>query len=50
MSVSGIGDATARRIIEHRPYTEAAYLIENHILSPELLAKLEKDLIDEEAA
>jgi DNA uptake protein ComE-like DNA-binding protein len=50
MSVSGIGDATARRIIEHRPYTEAAYVIENHILSPELLAKLEKDLIDEEAA
>lgn len=50
MSVSGIGDATARRIIEHRPYTEAAYVTENHILSPELLERLEKDLIDEEAA
>ena len=50
MSVSGIGDATARRIIEHRPYAQAAYVIENHILSPELLEKLEKDLIEEEAA
>ena len=50
MRVSGIGDATARLIIEHRPYTKAAYVIENHILSPELLEKLEKDLIDEEVA
>lgn len=50
MSVSGIGDATARRIIEHRPYTEAAYVTENHILSSELLERIEKDLIDEEAA
>jgi hypothetical protein len=40
----------ARRIIEHRPYTDAASVIENHILSLELLEKLEKDLIEEEAA
>jgi len=50
MRVSGIGDATARRIIEHRPYTKADFVTEHHILSPELLERLEKDLTDEEVA
>ena len=49
MSVRGIGEATARRIIDGRPYNSADDLLEAGILSAELLKKAEKDLIDEVA-
>ena len=47
MSVSGIGDATARRIIEGRPYTSAESVVGNGILSEDLMAKLEKTMMTE---
>ncbi|HWY67794.1 MAG TPA: YtxH domain-containing protein [Terriglobales bacterium] len=51
MSVSGIGDATARRIIESRPYNSADRLIEDGILSEVIMTTLKKTLlVDDEAA
>jgi hypothetical protein len=39
-SVSANGDATARSIIEHRPYSDATQVVEKTILSQEVLDKL----------
>ena len=51
MSVSGIGDATARRIIEARPYSSADQVVGDGILSEEIMTALKKTLlVDEEAA
>ena len=47
MSVSGIGDATARRIIEGRPYTSVDSVVEGGILSEELMTKLKKTRLTE---
>lgn len=48
MSVPGIGDATARRIIESRPYASPESVVGDGILSEELMSKLEKKLLTEE--
>ena len=47
MSVSGIGDATARRIIEARPYSSADQVIGDGILSEVLMKTLKKTLLVE---
>src|SRR5581483_4519163 len=47
MKVQGIGEATARRIIEGRPYSDAKNVIDSHILSEEVLEKLNKLAIEE---
>jgi gas vesicle protein len=46
MSVSGIGDATARRIIEGRPYNSADAIVGNSILSEDVLRNLKKELLE----
>ena len=48
MSVKGIGEATARRIIDGRPYDNADGYA--GILPEDVLHNLEKELLDEEAA
>jgi gas vesicle protein len=50
MSVSGIGDATARRIIDGRPYDSADVIVENGVLSEDVLRNLKKELLETEAA
>jgi gas vesicle protein len=50
MSVSGIGDATARRIIDGRPYTSADAIEGNGILSADVLRNLKKELLETEKA
>jgi DNA uptake protein ComE-like DNA-binding protein len=51
MSVSGIGDATARRIIEARPYNSAEQVVEDGVLSEAIMGTLKKTLLlDDEAA
>jgi gas vesicle protein len=50
MSVSGIGDATARRIIDGRPYNSADAIVRNGILSQDVLANLKKELLETERA
>ena len=45
--VQGIGEATARRIIEGRPYADVASVISGHTLSEEILEKLKKMAIEE---
>ena len=47
MKVSGIGEATARRIIDGRPYTDVNNMIDGQILSPEVLEKLKKLAMEE---
>ena len=47
MKVSGIGDATARRIIDGRPYNQADRLVEDGILSEAIMTELKKTLLDE---
>lgn len=47
-SVRGIGESTAKRIIENRPYDEPNAVVEKHILSGAVLKKVEKDLVEEE--
>jgi gas vesicle protein len=48
MSVKGIGEATARRIIDGRPYNNADGYA--GILPEDVLHNLKKDLLDEEEA
>lgn len=48
MSISGIGDATARRIIESRPYDSHESLVGGGILSEELMTKLRKAALSKE--
>ena len=50
MSVSGIGDATARRIIDGRPYNSADAIVGNGILSEDVLGNLKKELLETEEA
>ena len=51
MSVSGIGDATARRIIEARPYSSPGQVVGDGILSEAIMTALKKTLlVDDEAA
>ena len=51
MGVSGIGDATARRIIEARPYSSADQVVGDGILSEAIMTTLKKTLlVDDEAA
>lgn len=50
MSVSGIGDATARRIIDGRPYDSSEKAIGDGILSEDVLRNLKKELLETEAA
>lgn len=47
MKVPGIGEATARRIIEGRPYTDMSNVIDDHILREEVFEKLKKLAIEE---
>lgn len=47
MKVSGIGEATARRITDGRPYADVDSVIDGHILSQELLDKVKKLAIEE---
>jgi gas vesicle protein len=50
MSVTGIGDATARRIVDGRPFDSADDLTADGILSEEVMANAKKELLTEEAA
>jgi gas vesicle protein len=50
MSVSGIGDATARRIIDGRPYDSADAIVGDGVLSEDVLRNLKKELLEPEAA
>jgi len=50
MKVSGIGDATARRIIDGRPYNSADRLVEDGILSEVIMTALKKTLLDDDEA
>ena len=47
MKVSGIGEATARRIIDGRPYANVNNVVDGQILSQEVLEKLKKLAIEE---
>lgn len=51
-SVRGIGDATARRIIEHRPYDSEDAVLKEKVLSKDTLEELKETLVekDEEVA
>jgi DNA uptake protein ComE-like DNA-binding protein len=44
--VPGIGDATARRIIENRPFESEAEVVESKIIPETLLKKLKNKLVD----
>jgi DNA uptake protein ComE-like DNA-binding protein len=46
--VPGIGDATARRIIENRPFESEAEVVESKVLSESVLKKLKNKLVDDE--
>jgi gas vesicle protein len=48
MSISGIGDATARRIIESRQYASHDSVVAEGILSEELMKKLRKTALSKE--
>lgn len=50
MSVPGIGDATARRIIENRPYDQANVVLDKNVLSEEIMRNLRRELLDKEEA
>jgi len=51
-SVPGIGDATARRIIENRPFESEAEVVENKVMPEKVLKTLKNKLVetDEEVA
>lgn len=51
-SVPGIGDATARRIIENRPFESEAEVVEANVIPENVLKKLKDKLVeaDEEVA
>jgi len=44
--VPGIGDATARRIIDSRPYESEAEVVENKLIPESVLKKLKDKLVD----
>src|SRR6201996_4367441 len=44
--VPGIGDATARRIIENRPFESEAEAMESKVMSDTVLKKLKDKLVD----
>jgi DNA uptake protein ComE-like DNA-binding protein len=44
--VPGIGDATARRIIDSRPYESEAEVVENKVIPESVLKKLKDKLVD----
>lgn len=48
MSISGIGDATARRIMESRQYVSHDSVVADGILSDELMKKLRKTALSKE--
>jgi DNA uptake protein ComE-like DNA-binding protein len=50
MSVPGIGDATARRIIENKPYDQSNVVLEKNVLSEEIMRNLRRELPDKEEA
>jgi DNA uptake protein ComE-like DNA-binding protein len=45
-SVPGIGDATARRIIESRPFESEAEVVENKVMPEKVLKNLKDTLVD----
>ncbi|HEY1937780.1 MAG TPA: helix-hairpin-helix domain-containing protein [Candidatus Angelobacter sp.] len=45
-SVKGIGDATARRIIENRPFESEQEVLENKVMPETVLKKLKDTLVD----
>ena len=45
-SVPGIGDATARRIIENRPFESEAEVVENKVMPEKVLKNLKDTLVD----
>lgn len=49
-SVPGIGEATAKRIIENRPYEAETDVLETKVMSEALLKKLKDKLVDDEVA
>lgn len=50
MSVRGIGDATAVRIIENRPFTTSSAVLEQGLISDEVLHNLERELLEADEA
>lgn len=50
MSVSGIGEATARRLIESRPYDSPEQVVGDGILSEVIMTALKKTLLVEDEA
>jgi DNA uptake protein ComE-like DNA-binding protein len=44
--VPGIGDATARRIIENRPYESEAEIVDSKVMPETVLKKLKDKLVD----
>jgi DNA uptake protein ComE-like DNA-binding protein len=47
-SVKGIGDATARRIIENRPFESEQEVLENKVMPETVLKKLKDTLVDKD--
>jgi len=47
-SVPGIGDATARRIIESRPFESEAEVVESKVMPEKVLKSLKDTLVDPE--
>jgi DNA uptake protein ComE-like DNA-binding protein len=47
-SVPGIGDATARRIIQSRPFESEAEVVESKVMPEKVLEKLKDKLVDDE--
>jgi competence protein ComEA len=45
MEVNGIGNATAKRIIKHRPYDNAEKVLEERVLPEETFEKLKEQLV-----
>ena len=45
-SVPGIGDATARRIIESRPFESEEEVLENKVMPEKVLKNLKDTLVD----
>jgi len=45
-SVPGIGDATARRIIENRPFESEAEVVESKVMPDKVLKNLKDTLVD----
>ena len=45
MEVNGIGNATAKRIIKHRPYDNAEKVVEERVLPEETFEKLKEQLV-----